>query len=168
MRFTAAGKTEFWWLMNNEYHIERWGLDGKQKLAIDREASWWLKDPAKPIRPDEFIEFRMGGMPTAPKSSLNDLYDDGRGHLWIIGRVLKKGLSPKDTTMKEDPMRHPYDRYDTQLEVFDARTGKLLITQRIDGYLSQILKDGYVVKLSDDTEGRPLVEILKAELVGVK
>jgi hypothetical protein len=168
MRFSAAGKDAFWWLMSNDYHIELWGIDGKRRLVIDREASWWLKDPAKPIKPDEFIEFRVGGMPSAPRSSLNDLLDDGRGHLWTIGRVLKKGLSPKDTTVKEDPMRHPYDRYDTQFEVFDALTGKLLITQRIDGYLSQILKDGYVVKLTDDAEARPVVEIWKAELVGVK
>jgi hypothetical protein len=54
------------------------------------------------------------------------------------------------------------------IEVFDSKTGKLLVTQRFSGYFSHLLGNGYLAKLVDDEEGRPVVEIWKADLAGVK
>jgi hypothetical protein len=169
LRLAAAGRNSFWWLMSNEYHIERWSTDGAKKLTIDRKADWWVDPVGERVSPTK-AQAPIRVSAKHPMSSLNDLRDDGKGHLWVIGRVPRKDLPPDDTLRRtgEGPFSHPYDRYDTIVEVFDSNTGKLLVTQRFSGYFSHLLGNGYLAKLVDDEEGRPVVEIWKAELAGVK
>jgi hypothetical protein len=167
-RFSAAGTDGFWWTPSNEYRLEWWGLDGKPRVLIQRAAPWWLKDTGTPLNPSKGYGIAPGGNPTRPHSSINDIRAEGTKRVWTLGRVLRKGVSARDSMFREDPARHPYDRYDTVLEIFDAKTGKLLVSQRLDGYFSHLLGDGYIAKLTDDVDGQPIVEIWKATLTGVR
>jgi hypothetical protein len=169
LRLTGVGPDAFWWLMSTEYHMELWGVDGKRRLTIERKAPWWVDPVGGKVAPDQAQAF---GRVAAkhPMSSLNDLRVDDQEHLWVIARVPRRELPPSDTARNsaEGPLNHPYDRYDTMLEIFDARTGKLLVSERISGYLSHLLGKGHVAKLVDDEDGRPIVEIWKADLVGLQ
>jgi hypothetical protein len=168
LRLAGSGSDKFWLLMSNEYHVEHWSIDGKKRLSLDRNAPWWVEPVGEKTSPTKAVQSRQISA-KRPMSSINALQDDS-GRLWILGRVPRNDLPASDTTLKsgEGPLSHPYDRYDTMIEVFDSKTGKLLITQRFSGYFSHLLGNGYLAKLVDDEEGRPVVEIWKADLAGVK
>jgi hypothetical protein len=167
MRFGPAGPDSFWWTMSNTYHIELWGVDGKRRLTIDRTAPWWLKDLNPPLPTDRQTTVTPSGTAMRPRSALNDVRGDGNNHVWTLSRMLRRGANA-DSLGKESFFNHPHERYDSAIEVFDATTGKLLVSYLVEGYFSQLLGDGYLARLIIDEDGKEAVEIWKADLVGVK
>jgi hypothetical protein len=167
MRFGPAGFDAFWWTMSNDYHVELWGTDGRRRLTIQRTAPWWLKDSNPPLPTNQQIVVTAAGTGMRPRSAINDLRGDGNNHLWTLSRILRRGANP-DSIASESFFSHPHERYDSAIEVFDATTGKLLVSYLVEGYFSQLLGDGYLSRLIIDEDGNEAVEIWKADLVGVR
>jgi hypothetical protein len=157
-RMAAGQEDSFWWLMSAEYDVQRWGTNGKRLLTIQRNAPWWSDGTGLQ---------RNKPMGVRAPVSITDVREDGQGHLWIIAAVPRRTLAVSDTAgLQGDPP--PYVLYDTMIEILDSRTGKLLVSERVAGYFSHLLGANHLSKLVDDADGHPLVEIWKADLLGVR
>jgi hypothetical protein len=103
-----------------------------------------------------------------PMSAINDIRTDEGDLVWVLGRAPRAKRPPSDTLLENvTVIRHMYERYDTVIELFDGRTGELLITQPVQGYFSTLLGSGYLAKMTDDEQGNPQVEIWRAVVTGI-
>jgi hypothetical protein len=161
----ASGHDAFWIAENDTYRLERWRLDGQPQIIITRSASWWLSKAAR----DSIMlrDYKPHSMSLInDPSSVDDLREDARGRIWAVIRVPSK--TPQGLPLFES-WRQPYYKNDSVIEVFDGTTGRLLVSERVHGFVGQFVSEGYFVKYTDTDNGRtPSFEIWKAELIGVK
>jgi hypothetical protein len=54
--------------------------------------------------------------------------------------------------------------YDSMIEVIDVRTNRLLVSQRVAGYIMFAIGDGLFARYRQDDEGNPFIDVLRIEL----
>jgi hypothetical protein len=63
--------------------------------------------------------------------------------------------------------RLPYDRlWDSMIEAFDARTGRLIASQRVPGFITGFLDGRFLMKYSVTSEDLPRLDVYEYSLSG--
>jgi hypothetical protein len=150
-----------WAAYPDVYRVERWTSSGVLEKVVTRTIPWF-----EPVR-KQAIEFQ-GEMPSP---SPRDLREDSKGRLWVAISVA--ALEWKDAlgaakAVPGRPSSFP-DRsrarlYDTMLDVIDVRTGRLLISKRINGFVKQFLSDDLISVFRESADGEPSIEIWRLTL----
>ena len=142
-KLAHAGPGRFWAAHLTRYAVERWTLDGRRDLALERRAPWF--------RPYTRIHRRAG---EAPKPMVTAVRQDAAGRLWTVVRVADprwraaRPVAVPDALRRRDPAA-PYavaDLYDSVVEVFDPMCGRLLASRRWPGLIAGFLDDEHVAE----------------------
>ncbi len=151
------------WAVAMHYHhlLEHWTFDGRLVRRIERLAPWF------PIHDEMALSEhrRMGAGLVAPLPIMLGAWADGRGHLFVVGRVA-------DAKWQEDPaakappagrvgsvlpneaLTGGIDRYfDGVIEVYDEATGGLLGSWRSDVFPGAFTETGLLVDSRQSEEG---------------
>ncbi|HEX6939220.1 MAG TPA: 6-bladed beta-propeller [Longimicrobiales bacterium] len=149
-----------WSAHEAQYHIERWGLDGKKKAGLYREVDWFPPYPKRlPLSPDN-----------EPYPMLSDIHEDRAGRLWVAVWVpdtnWKAGLGEK-VNGPEGPYYRIVDHsrlLDTMFEVIDPRTGRLVMSQRLPQMVIAFLNDETIAGYRTDDDGIPFIDIWRVRI----
>lgn len=152
-RLAAAGAGALWAGHLTAYRVERWTLDGRREVAIERDASWFAPYTRTRWEPGE-----------PPHPMLMAVRQDAAGRLWTLVRVAdadwaRAPRQPVDSAVAAAAPLLQYDLndlYDTRIEVIDPRCGTLLVSHRVPVLLGGFLDDEHLLEwhLSGDAPPR--------------
>ena len=161
----AAGG-RFYAAHSQEYVIEKWDTLGHKVREITRAASWfkpWVSQPMTspdgPARQPRILSVREDeherlwvltqvAQPDWKKYLSQAAGRDGEaGGGWIIGGVTKN------------------TGYDTMVEVIDLKTGRLLVSQRLDQAMWKMFEGGLAYSDGEDEQLASYVDIWRLQLI---
>jgi hypothetical protein len=151
----------------HQYLLERWSADGQRLLAVRREAPWFSRAPA-----DARL---LGFTPKGPAYSfVYAIAVDDAGHVWTNVRI--PDARWRDAVRWNDAAKGElasiaivddlHKAFDTVFEVFDRTSGDLLATFRSDVAWHRFAGPNRVVRIREDPDGIPIVELHEIRLVG--
>jgi hypothetical protein len=149
------------------YGIEIWDTTGTLVRRFERVPAWY-----RPwTEADKHAAARqMAGFPV-----IEGVYADGQ-RLWIAARVPDpswKDPAPKtpapergrEVSIPAIPVTEYNRRYDTVIEVLDVGTGRVLVSQRFDAYVSQFTEGGFMYSVREAPSALLRVDVWRAEIV---
>ncbi len=134
--------------MAGRWRLEQWNLDGSLLRAFDRTPDWYAPYQRQ-------IALASG---TARHPTLQDLWFDGSGRLWVLGKAVDDGWEKGDDGEPERDstgsvrIDDPDKVSDTVIEVFDASGANLVATARFDAVYPFAVEPGTLMRVR--TEGR--------------
>lgn len=151
---SPAGEKGFWSAHRTGYLLEEWDTEGNRIRAIDGNAPWfrpWSQD--EPISPD-----------SPPRPWIQSIRVDAAGYLWVLCRVtspeFELGLGVENTERGDFYSLEDWDQvFDTVIEVIDPARGTLMVSERVDSYLTRFLADDLIVGFAQDSAGVPRLDI---------
>jgi len=133
-------RVDIWSAPYTRYRISRYGLDGTEKIRIERISEWFRpyssRSPGAPLR-----------APTEP--SVSGVHQDADGLLWVAVQRAPASFSPIDEPGGEerpmDPYRDMNQFLHTTVEVLDPVAGELVARREFDEYVRFVRTRGYDV-----------------------
>jgi len=156
---------------NYDYVVEVWDTTGTRVQQFRRTTSWF--------RPWTFEDALSRGPRSPPFTRVEGVHFEPPNRLWVIATVPDRRLpvAPRrvqnSVRGREVPDWTPlpvseYSRtYDTIIEVVDIASGKPLITQRFDEYLSSSLGDGRLASLRETARGVLVLDVWRVSVESV-
>lgn len=94
---------------------------------------------------------------------------DVHDHIWtfslVPGHFWKRGLAAVQNLHGTSVEVTDYDLvYDTRVEIFDAKTGALVVTSVVPQAVTGVLSDGRVVTLETTSEGNAFANVWRARV----
>ncbi|MFN2317253.1 MAG: hypothetical protein ABR551_06740 [Gemmatimonadales bacterium] len=154
----SDGSGRVWAIPRLRYEPTLWSTSGKM-VELHRRAAWF---PAQ-------VAVQSPGRERAPTPWVTNAWHDGVEHLWILLHVPDANWRPpRPGSIPSGERIAPIDldrEYDTILEVINTTTGQLLVTQRYDALVKNLLPGGYAVHYREDARGEPFLDIWQFRLV---
>ncbi len=154
-----ARPDEIWAALINRYVIERWTLQGKKTLIIERRAEWF-----QPWQ-------RYDGPQTVvrPPATVHAVWEDDSQNLWVAISVAdanwrRTDFQNKPGDMIAIPRSSKHDIYDTIIEVIDPRAGVLVATQRLPLHLQSMGNGQVFISYHEDEVGHPKYDVWRLRL----
>lgn len=148
-----AGGDSFWSITSNTYSMELWGVDGRKRATIRREVSWF---PAEADRDNALKQ------PYVATFAL-----DEAGVLWVATAV--PAVAGPLPPLGERVAGNAAAELDLHVEGFDARTGRLLVSERLDDPYDfvppPLLRGNRGVRIRPDADGVVTARVVKYKLV---
>lgn len=140
------------------YAIEAWTAEGKRLQSISADAPWL------------YYAYSEDGRPIGPPPAILGIHEDPEGTLWVLGRVKKAGWeagAAKEGNTLEIPLRkRQYDLlYDSMVELYDSRTGRLILRQLLPGHAVALGSARRLVSLRRTDDDRLVVTLSQLRLV---
>ena len=151
------------------YQLEEWGLDGELRRGFRRAVDWFRPSDPESLSPDD-----------PPPMQVDALHIDESGLLYVFMFGANDKWRSLDPRRREPTDEEIDEMSDLFVEVIDARSGKLLASER--GYtVSQAValfprrffrgsKEGYRIKRGGEPKSvkdlLPTVEIVSVDLEG--
>jgi hypothetical protein len=154
-----------WSAHHSDYVVERWDLSGRLVSTFVREAAF-LVPPTSPVVDGQVL--------AAPPIALRGIWEDSERRLWVFtliaDRNWRAGLVPivQDGRTAGYRPGDPEKIYDTVIEVIDLRTSRVLVSQRINAYVSRVMPDGTVLTGRHDADGFEYLEFFRPTFVEPK
>jgi len=154
MRSVApSGDSCVWSVPRTKYEVEKWCLDGTLEKRLRRKAIWFepyvRRNPINRFSP--FQPWIVG------------VQEDAEGLLWVLIMV----HSPEWSDLWEDDMARgglPSKLFDTQVEVVDPETGRLLLSEMIPHPANGFVGDGRFYSYQEDEFGQPSISVFSLDL----
>ncbi len=140
----------------------------------------WDSETSRPgrrlIREAPFVRSGGSGSPTPerpPRSTLTGMYLE-QDRLWVLMAVAgdrwARGLARTPVRGEGGALQYriddPHLVYDTIVDVFDIRTGRLLASRRFDEFIGAISSSGRMATIQRESrEGNLLTELVRFDLV---
>jgi hypothetical protein len=141
----------------NRYRLELWDLQGNQLATFARHVSWYQEwtDPTS---------VNVG----IPPPRMWALSQDSIGRLWIVLAVPDARVRDRARPRVESPARayQPERMFDTIVELFDPRTGRIIASLRDFGAPLRFIRDGVGYRYNERSDGSAFIEVVRLELVG--
>lgn len=145
-----------------DYVIQSWDSGGRLISEHRPDRPWF--------QPYDSMTFSTPDSP--PDPSINDIWRDGEGLLWIFGRVAASswadGLT-QDNQFERGvyQLDSPQRVFDLQIDVFDPTSNEVLASRRIPGIgaLGTIVAPGLLATRRTDEDGWWFADIWKLDLV---
>jgi hypothetical protein len=146
----------FWTFATDTYEITEWDATGKPIRVLRRDPAWFPRDAR--YETDE------------PAPFLRAVHEDRAGRLWVVtlvaGSRWREGVGKRRPDGSLDIGTRRLDLMnDSMIEVIDLRTGRLLASTRVAGYVKQFISDQEFVMISEDDDGIPHAVIRRVSLV---
>jgi hypothetical protein len=145
-----------WTARRGQHSLYLWSFEGLLTDSIHRNASWF---PAHQITP--FQEgIRPGGVVRA-------LHLDSEGRLWIVSHIADDRWAAQFQDGASPDMRftgNVEQYYDSVVEVWDRRTGRVLASSRYDEYITRMTNAGELVIDREAGDGTPYLEVWQVAL----
>jgi hypothetical protein len=133
-----------WAAHRTEYRIDHWRLDGTLQSSMIRQAPWFAAHEGSEGAPDP---------KRPPRPRLLDVNEDSAGRLWTLIRVASSDWVhalerlPADAHRKRSrfAIADINQAFDTIIEVFDYRRGRLLASVRFDQALIEFVDTNQAV-----------------------
>ncbi|MEW5927478.1 MAG: hypothetical protein AB1941_08335 [Gemmatimonadota bacterium] len=143
-RLAHAGPGRAWSGHMTRYVLERWTLDGRRELRIERDAPWFAP----------YADVRRLSPADPPRPMLMAVRQDAAGRLWTVVRVAdpqwRRTVPSRSDTASRAPLTRPDtgldDLYDTVVEVFDPACGRLLASERLPAFMIGFLDDEHLLE----------------------
>jgi hypothetical protein len=151
-----------WSAHHSGYVVERWDLSGRLVSTFVREAEFLVPPPSP------FVD---GQVLRAPSVSVSGVWEDAQRRLWVFtliaDRNWRAGLVPIIQDGRTTGYRpgDPEKIYDTVIEVIDLATSRVLVSQRINSYVSRVIPDGTVLTGRHDADGFEYLDFFRVKLV---
>jgi hypothetical protein len=149
------------------YGVEIWDTTGSLVRRLDRTPDWY-----RPwTEADKLARARqMAGFPV-----IEGVYADGQ-RLWVAARVPDsqwrepRAQSPapergREIAIPPVPVAQYDRRYDTVIEVLDVATGRVLVSQRFDAYVSQFTEGGFLYSIREAPSFLLRIDVWRPEIV---
>jgi hypothetical protein len=145
-----------------EYVLELWSANGEKVREIRHDADWL--PPHVPQRP-----WREGEPLPPPHPSIVGLSVDADDYIWVLGSVVDRnwkpprvvrvraGFLPIDEQTKDEA-------YDTMIEVFDGRSGRLVASLRHPMSFNQFVSPRTLIHRDEREDGRFLITTYQLRL----
>jgi hypothetical protein len=157
----TSGDTAVWSAPHRYvYRFDLFSTDGRRLRSLVPKASWyprWRREDFRPTTPD-----------SPPLPFLMSLREGPGQLLWcavaVADRNWHRGLGPArggELARAWYPVDDWSRVYDTMVEVFDSRTGRLVASQRIDQFVAALPTDGRVATIALHDE-QPRVVLYRA------
>jgi hypothetical protein len=131
-----------WTLSPNRYVLEEWTEKGRTS-SFTRDVSWY---------PEVTLDNLRDAVP-APHPT--GLAVDDHSRLWVVLAAPKEHDDGRVSKDKADFL----SRFDTVIEVLDARSGRVLATKRINGYPEGLSDGRYLLFQRVDENGTPFLDV---------
>jgi hypothetical protein len=140
----------------NRYRLELWDLYGTQLLTLDRHVPWYQEwnDPTA---------VNVG----VPPPRMWALSQDSLGRVWIVLAVPDARARDQGTPRVESSGRgyQPDRMFDTIVELFDPRTGRIIASLRDSGAPLRFIQEGVAYRYRERSDGSASIEVVRLELV---
>lgn len=148
----------FWSTVGQQHRLERWTTTGTRTTVIDTTPLWFITLPPEVPGYRSYI------------TSVNE----SNGLLWVMSSVpvpnareivLEEQGKKKGGAADSDMRSFPTERmYTSHLEVFDAKTGRLIANLAIPGYTTGFIDASHFLMYKLDANDLPLLEIWEMTL----
>ncbi len=151
------------------YGVEIWDTTGSLVRRFDRIPSWYQPW----TEADKHAAARqLSGFPV-----IEGVHADGQ-RLWVAARVpdptwkdpAAKMRAPergREVAFPAIPVPEYNRRYDSVIEVLDVATGRVLVSQRFDAYVSQFTEGGFMYSVREAPSSLLRIDVWRAEIVRV-
>jgi hypothetical protein len=155
----ARATEEIVWLGSlNRYRLELWNTQGKPVRSYQRIVSWF-PEWTDPSAVDQAI--------APPRVSA--LSQDSQGILWVVIGVPDANAS-RTPTRPESLSQHyrPDERYDSVIEAFDPRAGRVVASLREAGAPLRFIGGDLAYRFREKEDGSTYIEVVRVELLGYR
>ena len=160
-----SGNDAAWSAYVDRYRLERWGIDGRLELAIERDADWY--------RPwNAYAAQRLDERPPRPQT--RGVWQAPNGLLYVAIRVADVHWKRSDEARalqaaRERPQlsRTEWSDYaDTMIEVIDVQRGVLVASVRVPQALDGFTRDGMLYGMREAASGVEVIDVWRVQLHG--
>ncbi len=143
------------------YDLYTWSSTGRMTGHFVRRPSWFPGSD----------KLGLGNPTTPPYPQVHALRTDASGLIWVAIGVPSShwkagwdGVTIRAGEFKSnDPAFH--ELFDTIIEVIDPKSGRVLARQKVEGWITQFLRDGRMVRYTATRDDEPQLQLLSATLV---